>query len=150
MNTTLGVALVTAVVTAITVSWAVPPAAAQTPYVGEIITFAGTFCPQGFAAADGGLQSIGDNPAMYNLLGTTFGGDGQNTFAVPNLQGATVVGTGQGVGLPNIVIGQTGGNTNTANVQPAIAKSVQVPATQSPFLTITPCVSLFGVYPQPP
>jgi microcystin-dependent protein len=116
-------------------------------FIGEIMTFAGNFCAQGFAPADGSPQSISNNPTMFTLIGTTFGGDGQQTFWLPNLLGATVVGTGLGVGLPNVTLGQSSGNTNTVNIQTAIAKGVQVPATQSPFLIVTPCVSLFGVYP---
>ena len=147
---TLGAALVTAVVAALTVGSVVERADAQQPYVAEIITFGGNFCPYGFAAADGSLRAIDQYEVLYSLVGTTFGGDGQTTFGLPNLLGAAVVGTGQGPGLPNVVIGQSGGNTNTVNVQPATSKSVQVPATQSPFLTVTPCVALYGIYPPTP
>ena len=55
------------------------------PYVGEIRLFAGTFAPQGWATCDGQLLAIADNETLFNLIGTTYGGDGQSTFALPNL-----------------------------------------------------------------
>ena len=125
----------------------VGPADAQQPYVGEVITFAGNFCPAAYLSAEGQLLSIPDDVELFELIGTTFGGDGQSTFAVPDLVGATALGTGQGGGLPNITLGQTGGNTNTVTSQSATAKSVRVPTTQSPFLGLTQCVSLFGIFP---
>lgn len=106
------------------------------------MTFAGTFCTPTFVVTDGGFQSIDQNQALFSLLGTSFGGDGVATFAVPNLLGVTAIGTGQGVAF-----GQSSGNTNTVNVQTAIAKSVQVPSVQSPFLNVTSCINTLGFYP---
>jgi microcystin-dependent protein len=120
------------------------------PFVGEIMTFAGVFCPAGYQPTDGSLLSIGQNQAVFQALGTTFGGDGTNTFGVPNLVGATAVGTGQGTELPDVALGQANGNTNTVKVQTATAKSVAVPAAQWPFLTVVSCVSLTGTFPQRP
>jgi microcystin-dependent protein len=57
------------------------------PYLGEIRMFAGNFAPQGWALCNGQLISISENDALFTLLGTTFGGDGQTTFALPDLQG---------------------------------------------------------------
>ncbi len=57
----------------------------SSPYVGEIRMFGGNFAPQGWASCDGQLLSISDNDTLFNLIGTTYGGDGQNTFALPNL-----------------------------------------------------------------
>ena len=136
-------AVVVAIVVAGTVmTLLVGPADAQQPYVGEVMTFAGNFCPEGFLPANGQFLSISQNPALFALLGTTYGGDGISIFVLPDLQGRTAVGTGEGV-----LIGQTGGNMNTVTSQFAIAKSVQVPRTQSPFLGLTQCVSLFGIFP---
>ncbi len=146
-SNTLGIALVAALVAAIAIGSQVRPAEAQAPYIGEIITLAGNFCPGGYQLADGFLLPIAENVSLFKVIGTSFGGDGQNTFGVPNLQGATIMGTGQGTNLPPITIGQTGGNTNTVTVQTATAKAVTVPATQSPFLTLTNCLSLYGAYP---
>lgn len=82
------------------------------PYIGQIMIFCGNFAPQGWAFCNGQLLSISENEALFTLIGTTYGGDGQNTFALPDLRGRVPVGTGQGSGLPNIVIGQSGGTEN--------------------------------------
>ena len=57
------------------------------PYVGEIRLFAGNFAPAGWAMCDGQLMAIADNSTLFNLIGTTFGGDGQTTFAMPDMRG---------------------------------------------------------------
>jgi microcystin-dependent protein len=74
------------------------------PYVGEIRMFAGNFAPVGWALCQGQLLSIDENPALFQLIGTTYGGDGQSTFALPNLASRIPVHIGQ-----NFVLGQTGG-----------------------------------------
>ena len=65
------------------------------PYVGEVRLFAGNFAMAGFAFANGALLSISQNDVLYNLIGTTYGGDGQNTFQLPNLQSRVPVHQGQ-------------------------------------------------------
>jgi len=60
---------------------------AQNPYIGEIKMFAGNFAPAGWAFCDGQILSISEYETLFNLIGTTYGGDGQNTFAVPDLRG---------------------------------------------------------------
>lgn len=82
------------------------------PYIGEIRMFAGVFAPQDWALCDGGLLSIQTYPALFSLFGTTYGGDGVNTFAVPDLRGRLVCGTGTGSGLSPYVPGQKVGATN--------------------------------------
>lgn len=57
------------------------------PFIGEIRIFAGNFAPQGWAFCDGSLLDIATNDALFNLIGTTYGGDGVNTFALPDLRG---------------------------------------------------------------
>jgi microcystin-dependent protein len=79
------------------------------PYIGEIRMFGGTFAIQGWAFCNGSLQSIAQNDVLYNLLGTTYGGDGVNTFALPDMQGRVPVHQGQGAGLQNYVLGQEAG-----------------------------------------
>ena len=79
------------------------------PFIGEIRLFAGNFAPDGWAFCDGQLLQIADNDALYQLIGTTYGGDGQSTFALPDLRGRLPVGTGQGAGLTNRPLGQRAG-----------------------------------------
>jgi microcystin-dependent protein len=81
------------------------------PYVGEIRIFAGSFAPANWAMCQGQLQDISQNNALFSILGTTYGGDGQTTFALPNMGGRIVVGQGQGPGLQNWVLGETQGST---------------------------------------
>jgi microcystin-dependent protein len=79
------------------------------PFVGEIRMFAGNFPPAGWAFCDGQLLAIAENETLFNLIGTTYGGDGQETFAVPDLRGRAAVGQGTGPGLSSYVIGEQGG-----------------------------------------
>jgi microcystin-dependent protein len=79
------------------------------PYIGEIRLFGGNFAPSGWAFCDGSLLAIAENTALFALIGTTYGGDGASTFGLPDLRGRAVVGTGQGPGLSDYVIGQSGG-----------------------------------------
>jgi microcystin-dependent protein len=79
------------------------------PYVGEIRIFAGNFAPVGWAFCNGQELAISQNDVLFNLIGTTYGGDGQNTFALPDLQSRVPVHMGQGPGLQNYVIGERGG-----------------------------------------
>ena len=79
------------------------------PYVGEIRIFAGNFAPVGWALCDGQLLAISQNEVLFQLIGTTYGGDGVTTFALPDLRGRIPVHQGQGSGLSSYVIGQSGG-----------------------------------------
>jgi microcystin-dependent protein len=83
-----------------------------TPFIGEIKMFAGNFAIRGWAFCNGQLLSIANNNALFALIGTTYGGDGVNTFALPNLQSRVPMHFGQGPGLSNYVQGQTGGVEN--------------------------------------
>jgi|SRR5579862_287779 len=92
------------------------PAAAQAtdPYLGEVVLTAFNFAPPGWAICEGQLLSIAENTALFNLLGTTYGGDGVSTFAIPDLRGRVPIGQGQGVGLTNRLMGQAGGLESVA------------------------------------
>jgi microcystin-dependent protein len=79
------------------------------PFLGEIEAFPYTFAPRGWAFCAGQVLPISQNAALFSLLGTTFGGDGINTFQLPDLRGRVGNGFGQGPGLSNYVMGQTGG-----------------------------------------
>jgi microcystin-dependent protein len=78
-------------------------------YIGEIYIMGINFAPRGYALCNGQLISIAQNTALFSLLGTTYGGNGQTTFALPNLQGRMAVGQGQGPGLSPYVLGQQSG-----------------------------------------
>ena len=82
------------------------------PLLGEIRLFGGNFAPQGWAFCQGQLLSIAQNSALFSLLGTTYGGDGQTTFGLPDLRGRVAIGFGQGAGLPNYVLGELAGEPN--------------------------------------
>ena len=79
------------------------------PFIGEIRMFAGSFEPAGWAFCNGQLLPISENEALFQVIGTTYGGDGQATFALPNLQSRVPIHMGQGSGLSNRQLGENGG-----------------------------------------
>jgi microcystin-dependent protein len=79
------------------------------PFVAEIRMFAGNFAPKGWAQCNGQILPLSQNTALFSLLGTTYGGDGKSNFALPNLQGASPMQSGQGPGLSQRFLGETGG-----------------------------------------
>lgn len=90
--------------------------------IGEIRMFAGTFAPRTWAFCQNQILSISQNTALFSILGTTYGGNGQTTFALPDFRGRVAVGTGTGPGLSNIQLGQLSGTptvTLTTNNMPA-------------------------------
>lgn len=87
-------------------------------FIGEIRMFAGNFAPVGWAFCDGQLMAISQNTALFSLLGTTYGGNGTTTFALPNLHGAAPMAPGQGPGLSNHDLGETGGTTTVTLTAP--------------------------------
>lgn len=85
--------------------------------IGEIRMFAGNFAPRAWAFCQNQILSIAQNTALFSILGTTYGGNGQTTFALPDFRGRVAVGTGQGPGLPNINLGELAGTpTATLNI----------------------------------
>lgn len=84
-------------------------AMAQEDYLGEVKLFGFSFCPRGTLPANGQLLPIQSYTALFSLYGTTYGGDGRTTFALPDLRGRSVLGQGQGPGLPDQKIGTKGG-----------------------------------------
>ena len=79
------------------------------PFIGEIRAFGFNFAPRGWAQCNGQLLQISQNTALFSLLGTTYGGDGRTTFALPDLRGCSAVHQGTGPGLQNKQMGQRGG-----------------------------------------
>lgn len=82
------------------------------PFIGQIIFFAGNFAPKGWALCDGQLLSVAENTALFSILGTTYGGDGRTTFALPDLRGRVAVHAGTGPGLTPCPLGKRGGAEN--------------------------------------
>lgn len=80
-----------------------------TPFLGEVRTFAFSFAPKAWAMCNGQQLSIAQNAALFSLLGTTFGGNGVTTFALPDLRGRTPLGQGTGPGLPSVNWGEVQG-----------------------------------------
>ena len=79
------------------------------PFVGQVIAVGFNFAPVGWALCQGQLLPISENEVLFNLIGTTFGGDGQTTFGLPDLRGRAALGMGGGSGLSSYVLGQPGG-----------------------------------------
>lgn len=98
------------------------------PYIGEIRMFGGNFAPVGWAFCNGQLLSIAENDALFNLIGTTYGGDGQTTFALPDLRGRIPLHMGTGAGLTNRILGEMAG-TETVTLTPN-----QLPVHAHPFI----------------
>ena len=100
----------------------------SSPYVGEIRLFAGSFAPAGWMTCEGQLLPISENDTLFNLIGTTYGGDGQTTFALPNLASRAPIHSGTGQGLQTYQIGETGG------VEQVTLSTQQIPAHSHPML----------------
>lgn len=96
------------------------------PTIGEIRIFAGNFAPVGWLLCDGHLRNIKDYLELFSLIGTTYGGDGSTTFAMPNLASRVAVGMGQGPGLSNYALGETQG------IEQVNLYDSQLPAHQHP------------------
>lgn len=105
--------------------------------IGEIRMFAGNFAPRGWAFCQGQIMSIAQNTAVFSILGTTYGGNGQTTFGLPDLRSRVPVGQGQGPGLSSYNLGQMGGMetvTLTQNEIPAhnhLVRGVNAEATST-------------------
>jgi microcystin-dependent protein len=79
------------------------------PFLGQVIAVGFNFAPMGWLFCDGSLLPISQYTALYQLLGTSYGGDGRNTFALPDLRGRAALGMGNGAGLQPYLLGQIGG-----------------------------------------
>jgi microcystin-dependent protein len=117
----------------------------STPYIGEIrmFGFGSRGAPNGWQACDGSLLPVSEYDTLYALIGTTYGGDGQVTFGVPDLRGRLPIHQGQGPGLSNYVIGQLAG-TETVTVLPTQmpAHTHTAVATNSAATSLTPGTTL--------
>lgn len=119
--------------------------------IGEIRMFAPDFAPKFWAICTGQLLSISQNTALFSILGTTFGGNGQTTFALPDLRGRLPVGQGQGAGLSNVSLGQVSGSEATpltainlpAHTHP-VAGTVKMLTTNTAANALTPANNYFA------
>jgi microcystin-dependent protein len=89
-------------------------------YIGQIIPVAFNFAPKNWALCQGQILPISQNSALFSLLGTTYGGDGRVTFALPDLRGRSPIGFGQGNGLSNRSLGEVSGNEAVTLIQSEI------------------------------
>lgn len=92
----------------------------SSPFVAEIRIFAGNFAPTGWATCDGQILPISQNTALFSLLGTTYGGDGKTTFALPDLQGRAPMHPGQGPGLTDRFLGESSGSSTVTLIESEI------------------------------
>jgi len=105
------------------------------PFIAEVAMFAGNFAPRGWAYANGQILQISSNQALFSLLGTTYGGDGRTTFALPDMRGRTAIGTDTGPGFPEPRLGQKSGVENvtlTTNQIPSHSHTVSAQPNRSP------------------
>jgi len=120
------------------------------PYVGEIRMFGGSFAPAGWAMCQGQLMAISQNDTLFNLIGTTYGGDGQSTFGLPNLAGRAPVHQGQGPGITqNYTIGEAAGvESVTVTTQQMPTHTHALIASQDPANAITGANGILATPPQ--
>ncbi len=136
------------------------------PFIGEVAMFAGTFAPRGWAFCDGQLLAIAEHQALFSLLGTTYGGDGRTTFALPDLRGRVPmhVGQSQGPGLSQYTLGQKSGQ-ETSSLETGSSDAVSLRLAESadpsdkkfqvsknpnnlqPYLGVNYIIALQGIYP---
>jgi len=109
------------------------------PYVGEIRMFAGNFAPAGWALCQGQVLSIDQNPTLFQLIGTTYGGDGQTTFQLPNLQSRVPVHVG-----PGFVLGQAAGTESVTLLTTQIPSHSHVPQAAATATVTGPANNVLG------
>ncbi|MFD1063854.1 phage tail protein [Winogradskyella litorisediminis] len=114
---------------------------AQDAMIGEVKLFAGNFAPRGWAKCEGQLLAISQHTALFSILGTTYGGDGRTTFALPDLRGRVPVSSGTGPGMDSIKLGQkSGGRAVNSDKATSNIKT-------QPTLGMHYIIALQGVYP---
>lgn len=116
---------------------------AQDAMLAEIKLFAGNFAPRGWATCEGQLLPIAQNTALFALLGTTYGGDGRTTFALPDLRGRVPVGVGNGPGLSPIKQGEKQGPDNVS----VITGGTESITSKTPSLGLKYIICVSGIFP---
>ena len=112
------------------------------PFVGQIIAVGFNFAPVGWALCQGQLLPISENPTLFQLIGTTFGGNGQTTFGLPDLRGRAALGMGQGPGLGSYVLGQAAGVESATLAGAQIGSHVHGLSAAATATTATPSSSV--------
>ena len=130
------------------------------PFIGQITIFAGNFAPKGWAMCDGRLLPISQYSALFSILGTTYGGDGRTTFALPDLRGRLPMHPGRGPGLTARKPGERGGTetvksdtlsvSSKGGAQVMVVKGGAPQANIPPFTCVNFIIALQGVYPSRP
>lgn len=115
--------------------------------VGEIRMFGGNYAPAGWAFCNGQLMSISQNEVLYSLIGTTYGGDGQTTFGLPDLRGRVPIHTGTLTGS-DYVLGQTGGVESVTLIQSQLPAHTHTIIAESAAGADTPAGNTWGLQPQ--
>jgi microcystin-dependent protein len=108
-RTALSITIAASLFSGILISSNAQACSGDSPMLGGMCVFAGNFAPRGWALANGQILPISSNTALFSILGTTYGGDGKTTFALPDTRGRAVIGAGHGAGLSNYQIGEMGG-----------------------------------------
>ena len=121
------------------------------PMLGQIIPVGFNFAPRGWAKCEGQILAISQHEALFSILGTTYGGDGRTTFALPDLRGRVIIGPGQGPGLSSRNLGEQGGSeiggsAGTGNLLNGGMATSGVDNMQ-PFNTVTYIIALEGYFP---
>lgn len=115
------------------------------PLLASIILFAGNFNPRGWAFCNGQIMAIAQNTALFSLLGTTYGGNGQTTFALPDLRSRVPVHFGQGPGLSNISLGELAGSeTQTLSLAQIPAHNHLINVTNAEGSVVSPINRFLG------
>ena len=114
MNKSTRLKLAMTSLTALATLQSAPAAAQSEPFIGQIMCAGYNFAPRDWASLDGQILPIAQNTALFSLLGTTYGGNGQTTFALPDMRGRNMMHLGQGPGLTPRVLGEVGGTESTA------------------------------------
>jgi microcystin-dependent protein len=118
------------------------------PYVGEIRMFGGNFAPAGWMFCEGQLLPISENETLFQLIGTTYGGDGESTFALPDLRGRIPIHAGAGHVLAEAGGMEAGSPTlMSTSIPPAGGGAAH--ENMQPFLCVSFIISLFGIFPSP-
>lgn len=112
------------------------------PYIGSVIAVGFNFAPQGWLLCNGALYPISEYDTLYSLIGTTYGGDGATTFAVPDLRGRGVINQGQGPGLSSYTMGQIGGSEDVTVLTANMPSHAHLPMAAANGTTSTPSASV--------